>query len=49
MVLEASCRDGGEILLPLVDNLLGGLHSMVRFKLSCLTASDFFYFLRNFS
>ena len=29
MVLKASCKDGGEILLPLVENLLGGLHSMV--------------------
>lgn len=28
MVLKASCKDGGEILLPLVENLLGGLHSM---------------------
>ena len=30
LVLEASCKDGGGILSPLIDNLLGGLHSMVR-------------------
>ncbi|KAJ7383167.1 Mroh1p [Desmophyllum pertusum] len=28
MVLEASCKDGGAIMFSLVDNLLGGLHSM---------------------
>ena len=32
MVLEASCKDGGAIMFSLVDNLLGGLHSMVRIK-----------------
>ena len=29
LVLEASCKDGGAIISPLIDNLLGGLHSMV--------------------
>lgn len=28
LVLEASCKDGGAILNPLIDNLLGGLHNM---------------------
>lgn len=28
LVLEASCKDGGAIISPLIDNLLGGLHSM---------------------
>lgn len=31
MVLEASCKDGGGIIFNLVDNLLGGLLSMVSF------------------
>ena len=30
LVLEASCKDGGAILNPLIDNLLGGLHNMVK-------------------
>lgn len=28
LVLEASCKDDGAILVPLIDNLLGGLHTM---------------------
>lgn len=37
MVLEASCKDGGGIIFNLVDNLLGGLHSMVSFNLQYIS------------
>lgn len=30
MLEAAACKEGGALLVPLIDNLLGGLHTMVR-------------------